>query len=125
MAFADADTLRDRGWQDPIDESPIDIPEGWYRGDVVHTGGGIYCRIWRTREDFDEPAEEESQVYYEVAYNAEFTGASLERYEYNESDGRWQYGGEVKHRSADEMSDQACAEVAEELMANLDKLVDE
>jgi hypothetical protein len=33
---------------DGIDRDPVvDAPEHWESGEATHTGGGIYCRIWR------------------------------------------------------------------------------
>lgn len=53
-------------WTVPRDSSPIATPEGWYGGEVCHTGGGLYQRIWRR----DLPDHDELQGL-QVRYNME------------------------------------------------------
>lgn len=43
--------LLDNGWEKPLDESPFELPDGWSGGGVVHTGGNIWCRVWKREED--------------------------------------------------------------------------
>lgn len=116
---ATTDHLSENGWTDPTDDSPIETPDGWYHGSVVHTGGNIYCRTWTDTEAWN-PDGEAGDVYHEVAYDDTFRGASVHRYVWNETLGNWDFDGIVAEAEADDQTDVACAELARELMESLD-----
>lgn len=117
MTFASDEDLKERGWEEPLDESPVDTPDGWSGGGVLRTGGGIYCRIWTTKteaqRDTDDP---DPDVYYKASYGRECDGATIDVYEYNEEDGLWEYAGELDRELCPEKTDLECAEVALSLM---------
>lgn len=117
MPLKSDEDLKERGWEEPLDESPVDTPDGWNGGSVVHTGGGIYCRIWTTKTeaqcDTDDP---DPDVYYEAVYGREFDGATVEVYEYNDEDDLWERRKELDRDHCSEKTDSDCAEVALELM---------
>ncbi|MFD1570397.1 hypothetical protein [Halorubrum laminariae] len=120
MPILSADELKDRGWEDPLDESPIDTPDGWFRGAVVHTGGHIFCRIWSTRDEVGDRGPDEPDTYFEAVYGSGFQGVDIDRYEYNEDHSEWRYEGNVVSAVAEEQTDEACAELAAELMEDQD-----
>jgi len=117
MPLAPDSDLKERGWEEPLDKSPVDAPEGWHGGGVVHTGGNIYCRIWTTKTeaqtDTDNP---EPNVYYEAVYGREFDGATIDVYEYREDSDLWERREELDRELCSEKTDLDCAEVALELM---------
>lgn len=98
-------TLTDRGWTEPLDESPFDLPEGWEGGAVVNTGGGIYCRIWRN---------EEAKV--EVLYGLDHEIVEADKLVEDDDYGLVNNGDVLEHGEADEVTDQAKAEVARKLV---------
>lgn len=114
------DELKDRGWEDPLDDSPIDTPDGWFQGSVAHTGGGIYCRIWSTRNEVGNRGPDEPDTYFEAVYGSGFQGVDIDRYKYNEAHSEWRYDGNVTSAKYKEQTDAACAELAAELMENQD-----
>lgn len=67
------DHITELGFEEPIDESPVETPDGWTGGRVVNTGGGIYCRIWRKGD-------------LEVIYNLSNRGVGLQRVETDDQD---------------------------------------
>lgn len=72
--------LEELGYEEPFDESPVDIPEGWKGGDVRNTGGGTMCRVWR---NFDAESGKE-QPALEVIYNVVQSGrVGLQEYKWN------------------------------------------
>jgi hypothetical protein len=105
--------LTEFGWEEPVDESPVETPEGWERGTVVHTGGNILNRIW----DY-----EGENVRYEVGYDDSFQGAQLTKYEYSKELDNWEFAGNLAHHDSDEQTDTFCAEVAVELMQEAEEL---
>lgn len=115
--------LTEAGWEEPINDSPIDTPDGWMFGGVEHTGGNIYCRIWRTYDYRDESDPEPGDVEYEVIYGSEFRGVDLQRY-VADDDGLLAFDGVVESRECDTQTDANCAEKARELMEQADELID-
>ena len=120
MPILSTDELMNRGWEDPLDESPIDTPDGWFRGSVAHTGGGIYCRIWSTRSEVGDREPDEPDTYFEAVYGSGFQGVDIDRYEYSEDRSQWRYEGNVISVVVEEQTDAACAELAAELMDGQD-----
>lgn len=117
MPLAPDSNLKERGWQEPLDESPVDTPDGWRGGSVVHTGGNIYCRIWTTKTEAQTDTEDpEPNVYYETVYGRDFDGATIDVYEYCENSGLWERRKELDRELCSEKTDLDCAEVALELM---------
>jgi len=94
------------------DEPPVEAPDSWYGGRVEHTGGNIWCRVWRTVKN---RTEADTDRYHEVGYDGQFRGASLSRYVADE-DYRFVFDENIEDRDASEQTDGACAEVALELM---------
>ncbi len=101
----------DQGFEQPLDESPVDVPERWDGGQVEQTGGFILCRIWRYGP-WDEDAEE---PYYEAVYGSE-PGVSINRYEPSEVYEGHEWAGEQMRRQVDENTDERKAEVAKQMM---------
>lgn len=103
------------GWSDPIDESPVELSTGWHYGSVVHTGGGIYNRIFHST---DNPYgdSEDGDVRYEIGYDDTFRGVAAERYVYDDEFGGWRFDGIVETADVDRQTDEACANAARELM---------
>lgn len=93
-------------------EPPVETPDGWYGGHVEHTGGNIWCRIWRTVED---RTASDADEYYEVGYNGDFLGASLAKY-VSDNDYGYVWDENIADKDAAEQTDEACAEAARELM---------
>ena len=109
--------LRERGWSDPLDESPVENPDGWHHGAVVHTGGGIYCRIWYSQEDPTNTADaDDGDLRFDATYGSNFDGVTIERYEYDGDREMWRFAGTETLEQVPEGSDEACAETARELM---------
>jgi len=105
-------TKRNQGFTDPLDESPIDTPDGWYHGSVVQTGGMIMCRIWRTVEDSTNTTD----TYYECAYNTDNKMVSISEYTYDSEYGYHSHNGMIDEIRADSRQDQDLAKAAKELM---------
>ncbi len=97
--------LTDRGWTEPLNESPFDLPEGWEGGAVVNTGGGIYCRIWRN---------EEQRV--EVVYGLDHKVVEADRLVEDDDYGLFNNGDVLEHIEVDEVTDETKADAAEELV---------
>jgi hypothetical protein len=111
------DQLRDRGWTDPLDDSPIETADGWHHGRVVHTGGSIYCRIWHSQDDPTADATDGDQRF-EMVYGDTFDGVAIEGYEYNSETERWEHDETVILKRVAEQTDTACAEAAREMMTD-------
>lgn len=105
--------LKQDGWTEPLDESPVETPDGWHYGGVEHTGGNIWCRIWRDYESVEEL--EAGETAHEVIYGSQFDGVGVERYTAPEN-GRLEFDELVTQRDSDEQTDERCAEIATELM---------
>ena len=120
MSLLSKDELKEQGWEEPLDESPADNPDGWYWGSVSHTGGGIFCRIWSTRESVGDRGDDEPDTYFEVIYGTEFDGVGVNRYEYNDTHNEWQLEETTTTKLHDERTDSACANLAAELMEQQD-----
>lgn len=103
---------RNQGFTDPLDESPIENPEGWYHGHVVQTGGMIMCRIWSTVKD----SSESTDTYYECAYNTDNKMVSISRYVYSDEREYHIHDGMVDEIHADSRKDTDLAKAAKELM---------
>lgn len=116
MSLLTEDELKQRGWEEPLDESPIKNPDGWHWGGVSHTGGGIFCRIWSTRGTVGDHEPDEPDVYLEAVYGSGFQGVDIDKYEYDDTHNEWRYAGNVTSNLCDEQTDAACAELAVELM---------
>lgn len=116
---------RELGYEEPLDESPVDVPEGWQGGLAENTGGGIICRIWRTWSPTNpdgEPGDTEYEIIYDVS---EKKGVALQFYEWNESDEYFQYSGMKEVRVVDELDDHLMAEQAKDLMEEWDQETEE
>lgn len=117
MPIASDTALKERDWEEPLDESPVDTPDGWNGGSIVHTGGNVYCRIWTTKtETQSDTTDPEPDVYYEAVYGQEFDGAVIDVYEYREDSDLWERRGELDRKLCSDETDLDCAEVALELM---------
>jgi hypothetical protein len=117
MPLAPDSNLKERGWEEPLDESPVDTPDGWRGGGVVHTGGGIYCRIWTTKTDAQcDTTDPKPGVYYEAVYGDEFDGVVIDVYEYSEDSDLWDRREELDRELCSEETDLCCADIAVELM---------
>lgn len=116
MPLLSEDELKEQGWEEPVDESPVENPDGWHWGGVSHTGGGIYCRIWSTRDGVGDREGDEPDVYLEAVYGSGFQGVDIDKYEYNSDRNEWRYAGNVESELCEEQSDTACAKLAVELM---------
>lgn len=105
--------LKELGYEEPFDESPVETPEGWRGGAVENTGGNIMCRIWRTWE----PGKYSQDTVYEVIYNvSESPTVGLQAYTWDDSYDGYIFDHEIRSETAKEHSDLMLAEVAKELM---------
>jgi hypothetical protein len=105
--------LRELGYEEPFDESPVDVPEGWHGDAVVNTGGNIMCRIWRTWETGERSRDTE----FEVIYNpSEDSSVGLQAYTCDEDFEGYAFNHEVRFERANEHRDYTQAEVARKLM---------
>ncbi len=111
------DFLRDLGYEEPFDDSPVEVPDGWHGGEVVNTGGNIMCRIWRTWKSGERTQETEYEVIYDVSQDA---SVALQAYTWNERYDGYMFDDAIKIVKADEHTDPAQAEVAQELMLEHD-----
>lgn len=105
--------LRELGYKEPFDESPVTVPEEWHGGGVVNTGGNIMCRIWRTWETGVRSGDTEFEVIYDVSQDGT---VGLQAYTWDEKYDGYNFDHEIKIVEADEHSDSAQAELARELM---------
>ena len=105
--------LHDLGYRHPFDKSPIEVPDGWYGGEVVNTGGNIMCRIWRTWETGERKDDTEFEVIYDVSQDA---SVSLQACTWDERDEGYMFDHIIESQTADEQDDYAQAKVARELM---------
>ena len=105
--------LKTLGYQEPYDESPVEVPEGWEGGSVGHTGGNIFCRRWQTWKD-DEDGE---SVGYEVIYDVTRSSTvACEKFLYNEDVGYPEHQSTEMLKDAEYRSDYALAQVAKSIM---------
>ncbi|MCU4717916.1 hypothetical protein [Halapricum hydrolyticum] len=111
--------LRELGYEEPFDKSPVDIPEEWNGGAVVNTGGNIMCRIWRTWETGTRSEDTEFEVIYDLSQDA---SVGLQAYTWDEEYEGYTFDHKIESRTADEQDDHIQAEIAKELMKshNLD-----
>lgn len=58
--------IKNRGYEEPFDESPVAVPEGWSGGEVINTGGGIFCRAWRNFNGSEKQESRALEVIYDV-----------------------------------------------------------
>jgi hypothetical protein len=105
--------LRELGYEEPFDESPVDVPDGWQGGAVVNTGGNIMCRIWRTWETGERDRDTEFEVIYDVSQDA---SVGLQAYTWDEGYDGYIFDHEIKIKKASEHGDSSQAELARELM---------
>lgn len=104
---------RDLGYNDPLDESPVEVPEGWNGGLAENTGGNIICRIWRTFT----PGEKGDEVEYEVIYDvSENKGIGLDALQWDEELEGYITKHLVTVESVDVLDDELMAETAQEMM---------
>ena len=108
-----ADFLRDLGYEEPFDTSPVEVPDGWYGGEVANTGGNIMCRIWRTWQSGERARDTEFEVIYDVSQDG---SVGLQAYTWDDEYESYIFDHEIKTVTADECSNSAQAEVARELM---------
>lgn len=111
----DTNELKRQGWEEPLDESPVVVPDRWHGGSVHHTGGGVWNRSWRSIRADQLESDDSPEQYFEVGYDSQFRGASVARYTLDE-DGNYSQEEVVKKREATDSTDSACADVARELM---------
>lgn len=118
--------LEDQGFEQPYDESPIALPDGWHHGAVDQTGGMIMVRRWVTCVGLSRVHETcpGDDVEYEVAYGSN-PGVSLQRYEwradaFSDGTGCYEFAGEVESIPVDDNTDAAKTQAAKELMEQHD-----
>lgn len=105
--------LRELGYEEPFDESPVEVPSGWHGGSVVNTGGHIMCRIWKTWTVGKKGRETEFEVIYNVS---EYPRVDLQAYSWDDEYECYIVDHTVRSRDAGEQDDYAQAEIARELM---------
>jgi hypothetical protein len=105
--------LRELGYEEPFDESPVEVPDGWHGGSVVNTGGHIMCRIWKTWTVGKKGRETEFEVIYNVS---EYPRVDLQAYSWDDEYECYIVDHTVRSRDADERDDRAQAEIARDLM---------
>jgi hypothetical protein len=123
--------MENQGFEDPTDESPIDVPDGWTGGAVQQTGGMIMVRKWWTHDGIGVVGANPGEQYeYEVAYGQD-PGVSLNRYEWDpdahDDDGSYEWAGDVVVRELDEETantDGNKAAIARELMVEFSRDAD-
>lgn len=115
--------LNELGYEEPLDESPIDHPDNWNGGNVVNTGGGIMCRLWRS---FEACSSFEHNIEFEVIYNlSNDASVGLQYYSWDKDEEFYVYTNLLQTRSADELSDGELANVALELMELVQETLEE
>lgn len=87
--------FRELGYEEPFDESPVAVPEGWNGGAVVNTGGNIMCRIWRTWETGERSGDTGFEVIYDVSQDA---SVRLQAYTWDEGYDGYIFDHENKDR---------------------------
>lgn len=107
--------LRDIGYEEPFDESPVEVPHGWHGGAVVNTGGNIMCRIWRTWETGRQGENTEFEVIYDVSQDA---SVGLQAYTWDDQYDGYTFEHTIKSRNANEQTDHEQAKIAKDLMNN-------
>jgi hypothetical protein len=105
--------LRDLGYEEPFDESPVDVPDGWQGGAVVNTGGNIMCRIWRTWETGEQKRETEFEVIYDVSQDE---SVALQAYIWDEEYEEYIFDVMIETRTANKPEDKEQANVAKQLI---------
>lgn len=108
-----ADFLSDLGYEEPFDNSPINVPNGWHGGSVLNTGGNIFCRIWRTWEAGEHAGQTEYEVIYDISQNVT---VGLQAYTWDEELEGYTFDHKIKSVDADRQDDHALAEIAKQLM---------
>lgn len=111
-----------QGFEEPVDESPVETPDGWRGGEVHQTGGMVMVRRWTTCEDLYRIHDERPGrgTEYEVAYD-EQPGASLQRYEWDDEHGAYIFASVDAHVAVEDNTDAAKAEAALELMEDFER----
>jgi hypothetical protein len=105
--------LRDLGYEEPFDESPVEVADGWNGGAVINTGGNIMCRSWRTWEAGERGRDIEYEVMYDVNQDA---NVALHAYTWRDDYDGYEIDEVVETREAAEQTDAAQAVVARQLM---------
>jgi hypothetical protein len=93
-----------------VDREPtVEAPEGWKNGEAIHTGGGIFCRLWKKETDYGT---------IEVGYGLpEQDGVTIGLYD---DQGEWK--GEIESRYLGEQKhDTDLQEHAVDLMKEFDQ----
>lgn len=109
--------LREQGYEEPFDQSPVEVPEGWKGGSVRNTGGNVMCRIWRNFDENEEKEDEALEVIYNVSQDDR---VALQIYEW---DGEYYRFKEVVDSTVAGSSDTEQAEVARLYMRKYEKFV--
>lgn len=107
------DFLQDLGYEEPFDDSPVEVPNGWHGGKVVNTGGNMMCRIWQTWESSEKEQETEYEIIYNISQDA---SVALQAYTWDKKYDAYIFDHEIKVVEAGKNTDPAQAEVARELM---------
>lgn len=89
------------------DTDPVEPIEGWTGGEVEHTGGGIFCRIFRN-------PDRHLEVVYDADRPAE--GVSLYAQRWSEEFERWENIGNELDNRGDVETDADAVEACRELM---------
>jgi hypothetical protein len=90
--------LRELGYEQPLDESPVKIPEGWHNGAVVNTGGNIMCRIWGTREANEWNNDTEFEVIYDVSQDQD---VNIQSHVWDDGYGSYVFDHEIRSEDAE------------------------
>lgn len=107
-----------QGFEDPLDESPLDTPDGWFDGSIHQTGNYIMARIWRSWDG--RRTERHDDIEYECGYG-ENPGVSITRYVWDDEQGTYVWDGEVTSEPVNEGSDAAKAAAAKRLMEEFNR----
>jgi len=105
--------LREIGYEEPFDESPVEVPDGWHGGAVQNTGGNIMCRIWKTWVVGEKKRETEFEVIYNVS---EYPRVGLQAYSWDDDYEGYIFDHKIRSKDANERDDHTQAEIARELM---------
>lgn len=114
--------LLKKGFSRPLDDSPVDVPDGWHGGMVESTGGGLYLRRWETY-----PGEErQNATEYEVVYGSgNNNGVALQQLSWEDKYEGYIHNETILVREPDYESDYLRAGIARELMIGLNRYLDD
>jgi len=109
------------GFQKPLDQSPLETPDGWCDGSVQESEH-VYRRVWRTWTQDTKKDEIEYEVRYDLEnYPQNNCTVYLNEYHYNERLEGYRRVDTQKEREADVHSDYAMTEVAVDLMEEVNE----